>query len=392
MGFAKEEQFLLSVIKAVLHNKNVEVIEEDMDKSVLLKIAKSHRLENFLYYGLKEMNLGELSVRLAKSHKNDVYRAAIFAAESELLFHAFAKNEIKFMPLKGLVIKYLYPHIDLRTMVDVDILFDESKKKEVKKVMVELGYKVKSYNAGNHDVYLKDPLMHVEMHHSLIDESYSLSQYYKSIWNRVILEKDSCFQYRMTDEDFYLFLIAHTAKHFLNGGTGIRNIIDIYLYLEKYKKELNINYIESELEKLGLLVFSKKISELAYYWFDEGETNQILEQIGSYVVHSGVYGNITNAAIINILLGKKGKDSLTSSKIKYILRRIFPSYSTMKRRNKILKKIPILLPWFWFTRLLTGICRKESRIKEMDAIDKVKQEDIEKIKEIREELGVKEKI
>jgi len=51
MGFAKEEQFLLSVIKAVLHNKNVEVIEEDMDKSVLLKIAKSHRLENFLYYG-----------------------------------------------------------------------------------------------------------------------------------------------------------------------------------------------------------------------------------------------------------------------------------------------------------------------------------------------------
>ena len=35
-----------------------------------------------------------------------------------------------------------------------------------------------------------------------------------------------------TDEDFYVFIVAHEYKHFADlGGTGIRNLVDRYVYL-----------------------------------------------------------------------------------------------------------------------------------------------------------------
>ena len=74
--------------------------------------------------------------------------------------------------------------------------------------------------------------------------------------------------------------------------------------------------------------------------------------------------------------------------IKYILKRLFPPYSSMKRRNPVLKKIPILLPWFYFTRLLKGLFHIKTYKKQYNNVKNIDDSDITRIKRIQEITGV----
>lgn len=105
-------------------------------------------------------------------------------------------------------------------------------------------------------MYYKRPFMNIEMHRNMIDEKYEFAKYYQNIWSKLIKSDNKNYEYYLTDEDYYIYLVAHLAKHFANGGTGIRSIIDIYIYLE-HKRELNWKYINEEFSKLQLSQFSK---------------------------------------------------------------------------------------------------------------------------------------
>ena len=93
--------------------------------------------------------------------------------------------------------------------------------------------------------------MEIELHRAMIDESYETNNYYDNIWEKVIKVENKKYLYKLSDEDFLIFMIAHAAKHFSGGGTGFRTIIDTYIYLEN--KSLDYEYIYQELEKMELV-------------------------------------------------------------------------------------------------------------------------------------------
>lgn len=67
------------------------------------------------------------------------------------------------MPLKGSILKDWYPKFGMREMADNDILFDASKRKEVKAIFQGRGYTVKEYDKSNHDAYEKPPIYNFEI-------------------------------------------------------------------------------------------------------------------------------------------------------------------------------------------------------------------------------------
>lgn len=386
----KEAQYLIEIIKNVLNNKKTEY-KEDIDYVKLYRLAAFHTLLTFLYVGLKDCTIPGISVRLQKEYNVAIYKAASQEAEKEIIITKLEENKIKHMPLKGSILKYLYPSIDLRTMCDFDCLFDASKAKEVKKIMIDLGYEVEHFNRGNHDVYMKKPFMNVEMHRELMNDAFKISKYYKTIWNNVIKLDNKEYEYKMSNEDFYIFMICHLAKHFTEGGAGIRNFIDVYLFTNEYK-ELNFDYINTELDKLGLTKFSNMSIELSQVWFGDKESNELIDSFSDNIINSGTYGTIQNQSAVKMIINDDGINNLEESKSKYMLKRLFPSFENMKRRNPILKKIPILLPWFYFTRLLKGLFHiKDSKV-QMDSINNVSLEQAKKINDLHKELEVKDKL
>lgn len=77
------------------------------------------------------------------------------------------EHSVKYMLLKGSVIRNLYPKQLMRQMSDVDILYDVAKRGDVFEIMDSLGYP-KPFESGNSDDFHKKPYYTFEFHNRLL--------------------------------------------------------------------------------------------------------------------------------------------------------------------------------------------------------------------------------
>ena len=47
-----------------------------------------------------------------------------------------------------------------------------------------------------------------------------MTEYYQDVKSHLILDEGSRYGYHFSDEDFYLYMLAHEYKHFSGSGTG----------------------------------------------------------------------------------------------------------------------------------------------------------------------------
>ena len=389
MNKNQEANFLINLIKAVINNQEITEIDCNVDLFKVIRYAKFHSLENFCYYGLKNANIDRgIKDKLKKYHHRAILVETVQEAEKQKIISELENNCIKFLPLKGSIIKYLYPSPDLRSMSDLDFLVKKSKLKEIKKIMKSLNYKI-YHLGGNHDIYSKPPIMNVEMHHKMMAESYLMSKYFNNIWEKVKLGKESKYQYELSNEDYYLFMVAHAAKHYSVGGTGIRSVLDIWIYLSKYTDILDWDYLMNEFEKLNISLFANNIKKLAYAWFGNEESDKIIDLMADYIIESGTHGNTTHASIKKDFFDQNPLTNIRSTKFKYILRKVFPSFKTLSLQYPILKKMPVLFPLIWIVRLFKIILFRQKAIKvKIKDLKSINQDQIRSIKELHDKTGI----
>ena len=155
--------------------------------------------------------------------------------------------------------------------------------------------------------------------------------------------------YRFSWEDFYVFLIAHLHKHFVGSGVGIRQFIDLWVVRKHY--ELNMEYVYSELDKMGILDFCKEAEELVDCWMSGVELRDSLKEMQEYVFRSGSYGTISNSVLHLVERNVKENESANVTR-KYLFKRMFPPLDIMKIYHPVLRKYPVLLPGVWVYRLI----------------------------------------
>lgn len=161
----------------------------------------------------------------------------------------FSKEGIKLLPLKGILLKSLYPEPAFRSMGDLDILYEEKDFEKIKALMRESGYEYRTESAGsNHQIFFRPPVTTVELHRALLNETSPFAEYYKDVWRRALPTAEP-FVCRLSREDEYIFLLIHGHKHFSGAGSGVRTVLDFWLYLKRYGKELDRKYIAAELSR-----------------------------------------------------------------------------------------------------------------------------------------------
>ena len=131
--------------------------------------------------------------------------------------------------------------------------------------MLSCGFKIEQYDKSKHDVYFKEPVCNFQMHISLFEEDSKdiLYNYFKEIDKRLVTNENSNFGRQFITEDFYLYIKAHEYKHYSNGGTGLRSLVDTYLYIKKYGKVIDWEYLGLELTKLGIYDYEKNVACLS---------------------------------------------------------------------------------------------------------------------------------
>ena len=240
------------------------------------KFAEFHKISALICMALESAGVkSDLFLQSKGLSFNKTARLEIDALE---VFNKLEQAKIWYMPLKGYIMKNYYPAFGMREMTDIDVLFDASQARELREIMQDLGFETKNFNSGPHDVYQKKPVSNFEMHRRLFglcDEKFN--NYYSEIKSKLLLKSGSNYCYEFRKEDFYIYITAHEFKHYSSGGTGLRSLIDIYLFMKKFADELDYNYIAGELEKLGLTEFEANNKSLAMNLFGGGKISESIK-------------------------------------------------------------------------------------------------------------------
>ena len=269
------------------------------------------------------------------------------------------------MPLKGSVLRKDYPAFGMREMSDNDVLCDPSRMEDVREVMESLGFECTQFEGELHDIYVKSPSLIFEMHPHLIGERKhpDIYDYYSDVKSKLVPDGNGTCGYHFTPEDFYIFIIVHEYKHVKFAGAGIRALLDIYVYLTIHGSELDKSYIEAELEKISLCDFERNNRELAFRIFSPEYLGEPLPEELNYYLDSTLYGTDDRRKYNRLDFRLKGDDS-ASSKLKYILSKVFPRGKELEQRFPFFHRHKILIPFLYVFRVLQvffhiGILRKE---------------------------------
>lgn len=355
--------FAIQCMACVLTGFKPQLPCADFDWVSFKDFCEKHCISNIVAYCINDLDI--LMPKEIKKYFNEIVfqsmaKEALVEVETSLICDEFEKNNIEHMLLKGSVLKNFYPQPDMRSMCDTDILIGD-KLDEAVDLMKGLGYSFKSRD-NLHDCYNKKPFLNVELHNALFDkELESLYSYFKTGFERAQKAEGFSSQYILSDEDFYIFIIAHFAKHFQRTGTGIRSVADVFVFIKSHK-DMNFDYISTELEKLNLFKFSKHIEDISRKWFSLGEINEG-DSVEQYIISSGAFGDFLNLELNRFLQSNSFSGSHSRKKLSYYLKVIFPGNEYMSARYPLLKKKKFLLPLFWVYRIFYTLFKSTYSIK-----------------------------
>ncbi len=353
---------IIALVKSAITERPIK-IKYEFDWEKVYAFAEKHQIIPLVYYGIissKADISGEYLSKFENGTYSCVYKNANQMYELQALCEAFSENGIDYMLLKGAVLQNMYQISGMRQMADVDILIKTSQYHVIESLMQELGYTLKV--ESNHEfVWVKEGALVVELHKMLIP-SYNKDYYayYGDGW-QLAKQTDSC-EYLLSDEDNFIYLLTHFAKHYRDGGIGIRHIVDFYVFLSN-KPNISYTYIESELKRLQLLDFYKNVIKTVNVWFKDEKPTEVSDLITERIFISGAYGNAENHVLGDSVKKLKTAGTARGVRNSRFKNLIFLPYKAMCEKYKILKKAPILLPIMWIYRIFDVVIFKPTAIK-----------------------------
>lgn len=275
------------------------------------------------------------------------------------LFAAFDENGIDYMPLKGTIMKHLYPSHELRPMADADVLVRVEQYDCIKPIMESLGYV--AGQESSHELPWLSAELYVELHKCLIPESNNvLHIYYQDVWS--LANKQNGFRYQMRKEDQYIFLFTHFVKHFQGGGIGCRHVADLWVF-QKKNPTLDQAYICREMNKLHLLAFYQNMMTVLSCWFEDKKWDEMTEFVSGFIFNSGIWGERKSHDLAENAKFVDMKEQVGKGKWRYFISRVFPGLTYTSYQYPILRRAPILLPIIWVVRWVHIARRKPDVMK-----------------------------
>ena len=371
------QKYFFKLLSSVINDTEILPPSENVDMRAVFALGYNHKMLQTVYE--KAYNSGIISETDSdfKIWKNQyiLYKTRDTRQQiaKDEIIDVLTENGIRVMPLKGLLIKDLYPNTYLRQMTDLDILIDKDNKSKVKSLLKSIGYK--EFEGGKkHFSMVKKPAINLEIHLKIFENDWN--ECFSDVWENA--EEKSKNLYIMSKEDLVLHNIMHSAEHLLSAGIGIRAITDLYVLKKAYPEVLISENFLSKLDNYGLTDFFNVINNICQVWFEGKDDSSLNKMAEKFLLLSNNFGTNKDVAV------QYASDIADSedSRFMIFLKLFFPSYKNMCKRFKILESIKILLPVFWLVRIV----RIPFMSGTMAVVKRLAKIDSEKIKERNELL------
>ena len=348
------QKLFLEITTKYLHGGVYEKALSDAEFKAVFDEAYRHNLVHILGVVLKNVSkeqkakLFDVSVQVLSHYElQEFFRTEIYKA--------LENADIDYMPLKGSVLKDLYPEPWHRTCGDIDVLVrTDDIERAVEALKEEKG--CKAVDKSEHDVVLIAPNgVVLELHYDLHEKEISSEE----VWEDAKCEEQH--PYKMSNEMFILCHIAHMAKHFIRSGCGLRPFVDLYFMREKM--HFDEEKLLQMLDERKLKTFYSIVLGLIEAWFMDAELTDKLENISDFILSGGVFGTVENKVAI-----KRAR----MSGFKYFWKRAFVSCDALAYKYPILERYPELYLFCnihrWYRLLFKGKFRKVKEELQVNAV------------------------
>jgi len=366
---------MLNLIASATGKTSIPKVTEDINWELIYEVAKAHGIINIVAYSLVSFD-GPVPNELRKKFEQNLYERVFVSEKQNYEFKkvvsSFEENGISYMPLKGLVLQELYPNCDMRPMVDADILIREEEYEKAAAVMDQLGYSFTGESDHEYN-YIKKPFIHVELHKRLIPSyNQDMYAYFGNGWKLAKKCEHTNGKYELSVDDNFIYILAHFAKHYRDGGIGIKHVIDIWLFCRKY--DIDNEYLKGNLKELNLYEFYKNVIRLVKVWFEDGEFDTVTTDMTEHILNSGKFGTVKNFMSAQAI--RENKRVEDAARFKYI-KFVFPGPDKMKKIFPVLEKCPPLLPVMWIWRVLRLVIFRRDKIEERkNMVDSIEQKHV----------------
>lgn len=347
----KTAQDLIYLVSCAVNNEEADKEKcAEMDLTKVLKSAIRHSLTVAAATAL------EKAVQLPPSFREEKYKTirvlSLFDIERKQLLNELEQQKIWYLPLKGIIMREYYPKSSMREMSDNDILYDSSRAADVKAIMEKRGFVCSNYGIYHHDTYKKDAFLKFEMHRTLFMKELheEWCEHFESTVDRAVRDSGNNYGYHMTDEDFYIFQICHMYKHYKFSGTGLRSLLDVYVFNKRFSDSLDNDYLSKTFKELKVADFERDMRELSEKVFSGKELTDKEQNELSFIVSSNTHGSSENALKLQL-----GDDDSGKSKRRYILKQIFPTDALTKKKHPLVFRYKVLYPFWVMYRPVKGL-------------------------------------
>jgi hypothetical protein len=247
----------------------------------------------------------------------------------------------------------MYPAYGMRQMADNDMLFDVSRAGEVRAIMENMGFTCEHFGTGAHDIYHKKPVLNFELHRLLFNAACGtkLHEYYRDVERLLVPDGDGSCGMHFPDEELYVYLVAHEWKHYSAGGTGLRSLMDTYVWLRAKKDSMDWDLVRAILDELGLAAFEERNRRLAIRLFAGGTLDAEDEGMLAYIIESGTHGTFEH---------RMDNEVRRRGRLGSLVHQLFLPLDTMREDFPILDCAPFLLPACWLARYVIVLVERPS--------------------------------
>lgn len=375
----KTKEYFLKMVAAIICEQPIPSYSADISIEQLYKLSSKNSVQGLFYLAIKN---GKISVdealenNLRNTYFANLMRDTAQDNERNFIRQRFSEENIDFMFLKGSHLKSLYPVPEIRYMVDMDVLIRKEDLEKGCRILLENGFSQYLDNVKD-VIFTKKPNITVELHQMLFQENYFMHDYFLEVWDKA--EKESTHEYKMSDNDLYVYTLAHLAEHYLEAGSCFRPMMDLFLMERKLSDNLDFTYITQQFKKIGIDGFAKKIRKLYECMFADGIYDDDLKTMENYIVLGAPVKDAEAAA--KIASSKK-------SKISRYIEIAFPNFTHMAAIYPTLKKLPFLLPFFWAHRIIKLLFTKDkSATQKRKQLTQTDQNSVGIMREIFEKSG-----
>lgn len=369
------------------------------------KLALEHEVWDIVYLSAREKIVsGEVKIPkevFAELEKLFLSNIAVNIQKVEFnldIVRKITASGIKCCVVKGSTVAGLYASPESRISSDTDILIDAKDESAVCQMLTEAGFSVENRAKQDHHRKTYHPKgglleVHVKLHSEatrefLLDNEFCYSEDYRATDNGI---------YSLGLQDGLMYLTAHLIKHFINDGAGVRQIMDLLLYMKEYNSDIDWEKYNGILQKLRYDTLIRTVKGVGVRFFGLDFDDAITEGEGfedllNDMEKSGLFGcNEKDRKqffyfYTQYRSGNSGMEyaayQLKNSE-KSAFRMLFPKFAGMKKRYKYVEKCPVLLPFAWIHRLLSLVFKKKNVQDKKEALSDVNKRRLNMLEKLR---------